>query len=212
MNLLRVYPDDLKRRFVDNALRRMNEDRTVSAVGAASWAARNTLTEEEGQLRAPPTGTSVQKWAHDLDMALPRRGYEQQQQAAERSRFYNRERREAQREKLLELVDMEIARTEKALKALTPKSIRAAAESGDIAVNFAQRIAALANAHGTIAAQSRSDQLHGVRMGDIDPSKPADNLEDWNGNPDQLPDDIDDRIVDIESSRHRAATLTGTAS
>lgn len=208
--LLRVYSDEMKRRFVDNALRYMNEHRTASATKAGSWAARNTLTEDEQQTHAAPTGTSVQKWAHDLDMALPARGYEQQREAAERKHFYSRERREIQRERILSLIDLEIDRTEKAVRALSPTSRRAAQENpGDAAVNFAQRISALANAHSTIAAQSRADQLHGVRMGDIDPEKPADTLEDWNGNPDQLPDDIDDRIVDIAASRDRAAMLTG---
>lgn len=211
--LLRVYPDDLKRRFVDNALRYMNENRSASATKAGSYAARNTLTAEEQATYAAPTGTSVQKWAHDFDLALPARGYEQQKEAAERAHFYSRERREMQRERLLSLIDLEIERTEKAIKALSPsgraRQADAALNDGAAAVNFAQRIAALSNAHGTLAAQSRSDQLHGVRMGDVDPAAPAGDLEDWNGNPDQLPDDIDDRIVDIEASRFRAATLTG---
>ncbi len=205
--LLRVYTDEQKQRFVDCALRYMNEQRTASAARAAGWAARNTLTEEECLTHAAPTGASVQKWAHEFGKALPVQGFNQQKVMAEHAQFYSRERREEQREKLLKLIDSEIERTEKAIAATTG-SRRNPATGDMLAVNFAQRIAALASAHGTIASQSRSDQLHGVRMGDVEPGSPAADLDDWNGNPDQMPADMDPRIVDIEASRERAALLT----
>lgn len=198
-----VWTPDDKRDYVDYALNIMAADSTVSAGAAAGRAANEMRPNAERK----PTGNTIINWAKDQARPLTTDGHARQRVAAQRSGFYARERRESQRLELLELIDMEIKRTR---EALTKKRSR---EKSDemIAVNFAQRIQALANAHGTVAGQSRSDQLHGVRMGDVDPGSPANNLDDWDGDPTRLPTDIEERIVDIEASRRRAQTLSGSA-
>lgn len=210
---LRVYNELMKVRFVDAAHAAMQEDRLISATKAAAIAAEGVLTEQERKTWVPPSISTVMKWAREQDRPLGD-VFKVQQEASARAAYYSRERREEQRAKLLELIDMEIERTRQAIERVTPvttgRGKTTPAEAADMAaVNLASRIQALANAHGTVASHSRSDQLHGVRMGDIDPDKPADNLEDWNGDPDNLPEDIEERIVDIEASRRRAQTLTG---
>lgn len=212
------WSQDERRNYVDYALNLMAADPTVSASGASSKAAAEAYPTMERK----PTATTVAKWAQMQGRPLATNGHSRQRVAAQRRQFYDRQRREAQRSELLELIDMEIERTRKAIT----KSVKGigrigrrrngvddVAEAGDdmIAVNFAQRIQALANAHGTISSHSRSDELHGVRMGDVDPGSPAGNLDDWDGDPTRLPTDIEERIVDIEASRRRAQTLSGSA-
>jgi hypothetical protein len=182
--------------IVDYALSLMDEDYRISGQEAAGVAGREAIED------ITISADSVMRWARELGKGLHRVGGEAQKAAGDARARYSRAHREDQRARLLALIDLEMERTEIALR-----SPRNTTKDG-LAVNFSQRLQALATAHGTIASHSRSDELHALRMGDIDPEKPADSLEDWDGNPNNYPADLEAKVIDLAATRRLAASLS----
>lgn len=190
-----LYSDEQKQAYIAYALSLMKEDYTLSSSEAAGMAGRDAV---EGQVA--PAG-AVQRFSREAGVMLSRVGGEQQRRKGEIFARYTRRKREDQRARLLALIDLEMARTEKSLRS------REAQGKEGLAVNFSQRLQALATAHGTIASHSRSDELHALRMGDIDPEKPSESLEDWDGNPDRMPADLETKVIDIARTRRLSREL-----
>lgn len=192
--------DEEKTKFVDFAINQMSEDWMLSASEASANAGR--LAVEGFQVK----GNTVRKYAQEQGRALSRLGYDQQKVAGDRKAFYSRNMRAEQRAKILEVVDLELERIRKF--ALSPEMHT----KDGLGVQLASRLQAIANAHGTVASHDRSDELHALRMGDIDPHNPKHSLEDWDGNPEKLPSDMEERIIDIDATRRASEGLRRSTS
>lgn len=188
------FTDEERRLVVDRAHALMRADGQMQQLVAAAQAGREVLKGRTVK------GETVIRWAQHIGLPLTRTREAVQEARARGRAHYQSQRREDQRQKLFELVDMEIDR----LRALY---LNAAPSTADSSLNLASRIQALATTHASLAAQSRSDQLHKLRLEDIDPEQPATDLDDWDGNPEHMPRDVPASILDIDASRRRSAVL-----
>ncbi len=186
------FSADEKRLVVEAAHQLMRNDSTMNQVIAAAKAGRETFP---GRAVEPKT---VVRWAQQMQLPLSGTRETTQAVAVRAKQFYASQRREDQRQKIFDLVDMELDRIRTALMT-SPQS--------DLSLNLASRLQSLASTHASLAAQSRADQLHKMRLEDINPMAEATSLDDWDGTSDHLPPDVSLGILDINASRRRSAVL-----
>lgn len=204
-NYTQVQRDNYVALYVQHA----ETDATLSNAAIARRAARDGTRRGD----VVPSEQTLVRWVKEAGVEIREKAKPASRTAAAR------DERETQRQRIIQLITLEIDRTAlliRKMKTTLRRSRQNPTEVEDVdaslaGINFAQRLQALASAHATLATQSRADELHGLRMGDINPDKPASNLDDWDGDMDRLPPDLPESIVDIDETRRRASALTSGA-
>lgn len=201
-----TYTQVQRDRYVELYQQHANADPSISNAEIARRAARDGTRRGD----TVPSEQALIRWVKQA-------GIEIREKAKPASRTAEaRDNRETQRQRLIALIDLEIDRTALLVRKITTQT-RRSKQSPDtveevdaslVGVNFAQRLQALASAHATLATQSRADELHGLRMGDINPQSPANSLDDWDGDMDRLPPDLPESVVDLDATRRAAQALS----